>query len=114
MCLVVPSASTNRIHTYIHTYMCKHTYTHTYILVQAYIHTYIHTYIHACMDFCCLSAREQAKTCTGRHDWFHYTSTKCAIPDDVTCAKASLRRVHAQSEMSALALKHLLFRTNRL
>ena len=20
---------------------------------------------------------------TGRHDWFHYTSTKCAIPDDM-------------------------------
>jgi hypothetical protein len=21
--------------------------------------------------------------CTGRHDWFYYTSTKCAIPDDM-------------------------------
>jgi hypothetical protein len=21
----------------------------------------------------------------GRHDWFYYTSTKCAIPDDMSC-----------------------------
>jgi hypothetical protein len=29
---------------------------------------------------------------SGRHDWFYYTSTKCAIPDDMAgqqCFKAT-------------------------
>ncbi len=25
----------------------------------------------------------------GRHDWFYYTSTKCAIPDDINMQKYS-------------------------
>jgi hypothetical protein len=38
------------------------------------VHVHIHgmSYIHACMN-----------VHVGRHDWFYYTSTKCAIPDDM-------------------------------
>ncbi len=27
--------------------------------------------------------RDPAGRQAGRHDWFYYTSTKCAIPDDI-------------------------------
>ncbi len=112
------------IHTYVHTCIhiqyysskffhseqaskvprCTHSSIYINLCIPAYVskvslgkvcHTHTYTYIHNCTFPTHTQKHISIYLHTGRHDWFYYTSTKCAIPDDITC-------IHTQQRISKL------------